>query len=124
ILVQDSSATVLTATHSYTLAVAASGPTALTIMSSDIPNGSVAAAYSTTLAAAGGSSPYSWSLTSGSLPAGLTLNASTGTISGTPLLTGWSNLITVQVTDAANATASLPYSMVVSAQVDQYGGLM
>ena len=37
-----------------------------------------------TLQATGGITPYSWTVTTGSLPAGLTLNAATGAISGTP----------------------------------------
>ncbi len=60
--------------------------------------------YSVTLAAAGGPAPYTWSLASGALPAGLQLNSSTGTISGTPTATGTSNF-TVQVT-ASNSTVS------------------
>jgi hypothetical protein len=39
--------------------------------------------YSYTFAATGGTTPRTWSIVSGSLPTGLTLNPSTGTISGT-----------------------------------------
>jgi hypothetical protein len=55
--------------------------------------------YSASLAATGGISPYSWSVTSGSLPPGLTLNSSTGQISGTPDVAGTYSF-TVTVTDA------------------------
>jgi Putative Ig domain len=54
------------------------------ISTSSLPNGQSGTAYSTTLTATGGVSPYTWSLTGRSLPAGLTLNASTGAITGTP----------------------------------------
>ena len=56
----------------------------LMITTGSLPNGQVNVPYNATLAASGGTTPYTWSLTSGTLPAGLTLNASTGTISGTP----------------------------------------
>jgi hypothetical protein len=49
-----------------------------------IPNGTVDTAYSQQLSAANFGLPASWSITSGALPAGLSLNASTGLISGTP----------------------------------------
>ncbi|MFI5185005.1 MAG: Ig domain-containing protein, partial [Vicinamibacteria bacterium] len=51
---------------------------------SPLPNGSVGTPYDQPLAAAGGSSPYAWSLVGGGLPAGLTLNATTGGIVGGP----------------------------------------
>lgn len=49
-----------------------------------LPRGSVGKAYSYRLEARGGAAPYFWGIASGSLPAGLTLNGSTGVISGTP----------------------------------------
>jgi hypothetical protein len=59
-------------------------------------------AYSTTLAAANGTTPYSWSITSGSLPAGLALNPATGTISGTPTQSVTNTPLTVKVSDASS----------------------
>src|SRR6476619_6604519 len=44
-------------------------------------------AYSAMLAASGGTAPMTWTLTSGTLPAGLALNAQTGAITGTPTAT-------------------------------------
>ena len=54
--------------------------------------------YSQTLSATGGTAPYSWSVSSGTLPTGLNLNSSSGNISGTPTTAGTSTF-TVKVTD-------------------------
>ncbi|WP_159431257.1 S-layer homology domain-containing protein [Thermophilibacter mediterraneus] len=54
-----------------------------TITTESLPGGPVGTSYSQTLTATG-TTPITWSVTSGSLPAGLTLNGSTGEIAGTP----------------------------------------
>ena len=69
----------------------------LVINTTSLPNGKAGSAYSTTLAASGGSGSYTWSLLSGSLPSGITLNAA-GTITGTPTMPG-AFTFTVQATD-------------------------
>jgi hypothetical protein len=58
---------------------------------SPLVSGTVGAGYSLTLQATGGTTPYSWSIISGSLPPGLGLNSSTGVISGTPTATNTYN---------------------------------
>jgi Putative Ig domain len=72
----------------------------LTISTTSLPNGTVGTAYTSTLAASGGTTPYTWTLTSGTLPAGLTL-ASTGVISGTPTATATATALTFTATDAS-----------------------
>jgi len=69
------------------------------------PNGQVGVAYSSFLVASGGTPPYTYSLAAGSLPPGLTLNASTGGIRGTPTMVG-SFSYTAKVVDAASASAT------------------
>ncbi|MFZ3262852.1 MAG: putative Ig domain-containing protein [Terriglobales bacterium] len=104
-------------TASANLSIAISAPP-LSVTTSSLPGGTLGSAYSQTLAATGGITPYTWSITTGALPAGLTLNASTGVISGTPTgtLTGPINF-TVTVTDSESPvkTASANLSISISA---------
>lgn len=81
------------------LSIAVGTPVEVTTPS--LPGGTTGQTYSQTLAATGGTTPYTWSVVSGGLPPGLTLGSTTGTISGTPTADG-SYTFTVQVTDAAN----------------------
>jgi hypothetical protein len=60
----------------------------------------------------GGQAPYSWSLAQGALPGGLTLNAASGIVSGTPSDVGTFNF-TVQVSDAANSTVTRVHALVI-----------
>jgi hypothetical protein len=78
---------------------AGGGPGPLDITTTSLADGQIDMAYSETLQATGGVTPYSWAVVSGSLPAGLSLNSSTGEISGTPTTGGTSNF-TVEVTDS------------------------
>jgi hypothetical protein len=85
---------------------------ALSITTTTLTGGTVSVAYSATLAATGGAPPYTWSLTTGSLPAGLTLNAN-GSITGTPTTAGTSNF-TVQVSDSAPTAATASKSLAIT----------
>jgi hypothetical protein len=69
-----------------------------------LPTGTQGTAYSTTLTSTGGTAPLAWSITSGALIAGLSLNASTGVISGTPTGSGTATL-TLHLVDT-NAVAA------------------
>jgi hypothetical protein len=74
----------------------------------------VGAAYTQTFAATGGSSPYQWSVSTGTLPIGLTLNASTGSLAGTPTAAG-TFTFTIRVADAAARSATATFTIVVTA---------
>ncbi len=100
-------------TGNTTLAVQS---TPLTVTTAALPGATINVSYSTTLTASGGILPYTWAITSGSLPTGLTLNSSTGVISGTPTAAGTYSF-TAQVSDTAgSAPASKALSITVAAQ--------
>ncbi len=81
---------------------------------SPLPAGVVGQAYSQTFTStAGAGGPYSWSVTSGSLPAGLLLSSG-GVLSGDPTTAGDSSF-TVQVTDVAGNTGSAPFTLQINA---------
>ena len=85
------------------------------ITTSSLPDGTVNIAYSQTLAASGGSGTYTtWAITSGALPAELSIASSTGVISGTSTTAGTSSF-TVQVTDSKGVTGSLNLSITIAA---------
>jgi len=73
----------------------------LAITTTSLSNGKVGTSYSQTLVATGGTTPYTWTLTSGTLPNGLTLNASSGQITGTPTTTVTNSPLQFTVTDSS-----------------------
>jgi hypothetical protein len=112
--VTDSTSPAQTAKVQLSIMVAAT-TASVQIISSSVPSGQVGALYSATLAAAGGTTPYSWNISSGALPAGLTLS-STGIISGTPTEAGTFG-ISVEVTDSGSpaSSASANFSVTIAA---------
>lgn len=91
----------------------------VTINPASLPGGSVAAAYSQTLTASGGTSPYSYAVTAGALPSGLTLSSG-GVLSGTPTA-GGTFAVTITATDSSAVpgpfAGSQTYSLVIAAPV-------
>jgi hypothetical protein len=110
IAVSDSAGSVIS--NPATLTVNATS-SQLQIMTSQLSGGAQSVAYMVVLTALGGTTPYTWSRTSGSLPTGLTLS-STGQISGTPTVAG-SFPFTVQVSDAAAHSLSANLSIIIAA---------
>ena len=86
----------------------------VTIDTTTLPNGTVGSAYNQqlTLIASGGQSPYTWSLASGTLPAGLLLSTA-GVISGIPAAPGTASF-TVRVTDANSITDNQALTLLVN----------
>lgn len=98
-----------TGTQQLTLNVLAA---ALTISTATLPYGIATVAYSQTVVVTGGVAPYTFSISAGTLPAGLTVNSATGAITGTPTTVG-SNSFTVKVVDSQGtpATATQAFSV-------------
>jgi hypothetical protein len=90
---------------------ASGGPT-LRVVTSRLPDGVARGSYSQTLSAAGGVPPYSWVVTSGTLPPGLTLSKG-GVLSGVPDAPG-AALFTVQVADSQAGTAVMNLTLTIS----------
>ena len=81
-----------------------------------LPTVVIGQSYNQTLSASGGTSPYVWSVVSGQLPAGLSLNGATGTIAGTASLRG-TFTVTLQVRDSFNNAGTRALTMVVGPPV-------
>ena len=96
--VTDSSATAQSASQALTLAVNAAP---FSITTTNLGGATVGSAYSNTLSATGGMAPVRWSVASGTLPAGLALNATSGAIGGTPTTAGAATF-TIAATDSAS----------------------
>jgi len=98
---------------------ARSNPPPLSITTASLSNGQIGRAYSSALAATGGTLPLSWRLTAGTLPAGLALNASTGVISGVPTATAARTPLTFTVTDSGRTvqTKNVTLTMAISPAV-------
>ncbi|MBB6335837.1 uncharacterized protein YhjY with autotransporter beta-barrel domain [Xanthomonas arboricola] len=97
------------ASRSYTLTIAAP---VVVIAPTTLPAATRGTAYSQTLSASGGTAPYTYAVSAGSLPAGITL-ASNGTLSGTATVEGSFN-VTVTATDANTFTATQAYALTVA----------
>lgn len=96
----------LPGTKAYTLVVSS----ALRFSTTSLPDAVERSSYSQTLAATGGTPPYSWRVSTGSLPAGLTLNSSTGIISGIPASAG-SQAFTLEVSDSTTLKATQGFTI-------------
>jgi hypothetical protein len=106
--VSDSSATPQKITRDFTLTVQGG----LTIATTDLPALTSGQPYTTTIAVSGGANPYTFGVTTGSLPAGIFLNSASGVISGTSTTTGGSSFtITVSDSGVPAQSVSQAYSL-------------
>lgn len=106
--VRVSDATGASATQTFTLTVGAG----MTITTAALANGAIGVQYSQTLAAAGGTAPYIWSVGSGQVPPGLILS-NAGVLAGTPTFVGQFTF-TIRVTDNAALTAEKSFTVTIS----------
>ncbi|MBS1829070.1 MAG: putative Ig domain-containing protein [Acidobacteria bacterium] len=107
--VQDAGSNV--ATRQFQLTVT----TGLTITTQSLPNGTVGVGYQQTLQGSGGTAPFTWSVTSGALPVGLSLNGGTGVISGTPNTTiGSPYTFVIRLRDSTNAQTEKQFTITIA----------
>jgi hypothetical protein len=104
-VIQVTDSAMNTASRTFQLTVNAA---ALQITTTSLPSGTAGASYSATVAAVGGTTPYTWS--AAGLPSGLTTNAATGAISGTSTLAGTFQ-VTVTVIDTNRITSVAGYQL-------------
>jgi hypothetical protein len=104
-----------TGSQRYTITIS---PQPVTIPSVSLLVPVVDTPYTQPITAGGGTPPYKYTVTDGTLPTGLTLNPDTGIISGTPTKTG-PFTFTITVTDAQGATGSQTYTITVTVAPSQ-----
>jgi hypothetical protein len=93
----------------------------LTITTASLPNGTSETPYSQKIQASGGVAPFTWSVSTGTLPHNLALSTSatnTATISGTPDTAAQAVGFTIKVTDSANHSASQSYTVSILLEPD------
>ncbi len=103
----------VTTSAAFNLNISSPLPPQLTLTGAALPNGTLGVNYSVSIAAMGGTSPYTYAVTSGTTPAGITLNAMSGMLSGTATTPG-AFTFTIRVTDYAGATTSAAFNLNIS----------
>ncbi len=107
VTVTDSAGATATDTIKFTV-----GQPTIVIAPDKLPDGDLRVAYSQTFAASGGTAPYTYAITSGALPPGLSLNGKSGVLNGTP--TGFGKFtFTAMATDRFGSTGNRSYSLVI-----------
>ena len=104
-----------TASASAAISVTPSASTNLSVSTTNLPDGTQGASYLDSLAATGGTLPYHWSLASGTLPQGVSLDSATGNLSGKPSQLG-SFSFTAKVADSASHSATAALALTVLTQ--------
>jgi hypothetical protein len=114
-----------TVQQSFSLSITPPPPSPLEIATVSLPQPYVPNPYAALVQVTGGTPSYTWKISAGQLPAGLSLSPATGEISGTPSAQG-SSSFTVTAADSSSPqqTVSAAYSLTVAAwpSLDQYGG--
>jgi hypothetical protein len=104
----------LSETSSKAFDVGVSGGNVQITNAGALPGGQVGVSYSHTMLAITGAPPYTWEIYSGALPGGLSLNQTTGVISGTPAAAGVFNGIGIQVRSPDGSTQSTLIGMTIA----------
>ena len=97
-----------TGAQAYSLFISPCPP--MTVSPVSMPNGNTSSTFSQTITVTGGTAPYTFAVSSGALPPGLTLDANTGVLSGTPTTLGTYGF-TVTITDNAGCVVNKAYTI-------------
>jgi hypothetical protein len=100
----------LTSAIDFTLTAAGCG--AIAVQPDTLPNGTIGTPYAATITASGGTGPYTFTLSMGTLPVGVELDGNTGALAGDPVEAG-SFLFEVVVTDSAGCVGSRSYTVII-----------
>jgi len=95
-----------TGSHSFSVIIAAPS---IVVEPGALPNATVGASYSETVSASGGSGTYTYAVTGGALPAGLSLNSATGALTGTATTVGVATFV-ITATDTTTTGPGAPYA--------------
>ena len=109
--VQDAGGLADTQALSITINQPAPPPTPPNITTTTLPAGTIGQTYNQTLHATGGTGSLTWSISAGTLPAGLSLNQTAGVISGTPTVPAGTSSFTIRVQDAGGQSDTQPLSI-------------
>lgn len=85
----------------------------ITVNPATLPNGTVGTPYNQVITATGGTAPYVFAISAGSLPTGLVLNGATGAISGSPTTPGTFNFA-IRATDANGCVGTRLYTVTIA----------
>jgi len=100
------------ASASISVSPASTTPSSVAITTTAVPGAQAGSSYSYPISASGGTTPYQWSVASGSLPSGFTFS-STGQLSGSTTQTGQFSFV-ARVTDASNNSATHTFALSVA----------
>jgi len=100
----------------YGLIIDSTGCPSITLSPTTLPGAAQGAPYAETVAAGGGTGPYTYALTAGALPDGMTLNTISGEISGAPMESG-SYAFNITATDSTQCTGTQSYTLAVTCPV-------
>jgi hypothetical protein len=100
----------------YTITMAAPGCPVITLSPTTLPAGVTGTPYSQSVTASGGTPGYTYTVSSGSLPTGLTLNPATGAITGVPVVPGLFTF-TIRATDVQSCVGARQYTVTIVAGV-------